>query len=200
LNVGFQYPNQPDYTDAGKATYNLKDPALAKKLLAESGYHNEPVVLLTDKDYAPMYNSALVMQQELQAIGINAQMKVVDWPTSVQMSQVSDASWNFFFTGWGTQPALGALATMQFLADPNAVYRPKGDKGDPELIAAWNDMNNLPDARDRQAAYAKMQQITLDKVFAIPFGSLTKVQGARANVKGFVPFRIPRMSNVWFTN
>jgi peptide/nickel transport system substrate-binding protein len=37
-------------------------------------------------------------------------------------------------------------------------------------------------------------------VFAIPFGSLTKVQGARANVKGFVPFRIPRMSNVWFTN
>ena len=87
---------------------------------------------------------------------------------------------------------------MQFLADPNAVYRPKGDKGDPELIAAWNDMNNLPDAKDRQAAYAKMQQITLDKVFAIPFGSLTKVQGTRANVKGFVPFRIPRMADVWF--
>ena len=84
LNVGFQYPNQADYTDAGKETYNLKDPALAKKYLAQSGYKGEPVVLLTDKDYAPMYNSALVMQQELQAIGINAQLKVVDWPTSVQ--------------------------------------------------------------------------------------------------------------------
>ena len=34
LNVGFQYPNQPDYTDAGKETYNLHDPALAKKYLA----------------------------------------------------------------------------------------------------------------------------------------------------------------------
>ena len=34
LNVGFQYPNQPDYTDAGKDTYNLHDPALAKKYLA----------------------------------------------------------------------------------------------------------------------------------------------------------------------
>ena len=32
LNVGFQYPNQPDYTDAGKETYNINDPALAKKL------------------------------------------------------------------------------------------------------------------------------------------------------------------------
>ena len=34
LNVGFQYPNQADYTDAGKETYNLHDPALAKKYLA----------------------------------------------------------------------------------------------------------------------------------------------------------------------
>ena len=200
LNVGFQYPNQPDYTDAGKETYNLKDPALAKKLLAESGYKGEPVILLTDKDYPPMYNSALVMQQQLQAVGINAVMKVVDWPTSVQMSQVGDASWNFFFTGWGTQPALGALATMQFFADPGAVYRPKGNKGDPDLLAAWNDMNTLADAKDRQAAFAREQKIVLDKVYAIPFGSFTKVQGARANVKGFVPFRIPRMSNVWFAN
>ena len=84
LNVGFQYPNQAVYSDAGKETYNIKDPELAKKYLAQSGYKGEPVVLLTDKDYPPMYNSALVMQQELQAIGINAELKVVDWPTSVQ--------------------------------------------------------------------------------------------------------------------
>ena len=109
LNVGFQYPNQPDYTDAGKDTYNLHDPALAKKYLAQSGYKGEPVVLLTNKDYPPMYNSALVMQQQLQAVGINAQLKVVDWPTSVQMSLNADSGWNFFYTGWGTQPALGAL-------------------------------------------------------------------------------------------
>src|SRR4051794_11575612 len=200
LNVGFQYPNQPSYTDAGKETYNIKDPAKAKKLLAESGYKGEPVILLTNKDYSPMYNSALVMQQQLQAVGIKAELKVVDWPTSVQMSGKSDDSWNFFFTGWGTQPALGALATMQFLADPNATYRPKGDKGDPEVLAAWNDMNTLPEAKDRQAAFAKMQKLVLERVYAIPFGSFTKVQGSRANVKGFVPFRIPRMSNVWFTN
>ncbi len=200
LNVGFQYPNQPDYTDAGKETYNIKDQTRARALLAQSGYHGEPVILLTNKDYPPMYNSALVMQQQLQSVGINAQMKVVDWPTSVQMSGVSDTSWNFFFTGWGTQPALGALATMQFLADPNASYRPKGGIGDAELLAAWNDMNEKPDAKDRQAAFARMQKIALEKVFEIPFGSFTKVQGARANVKGFVPFRIPRMSNVWFAD
>jgi len=32
----------------------------------------------------------------------------------------------------------------------------------------------------------------------VPLGSLTKVQAVRSNVKGYVPYRIPRMSNVWF--
>jgi peptide/nickel transport system substrate-binding protein len=200
LNVGFQYPNQPDYTDAGKNTYNLNDPALAKKYLASSGYKGEPVVLLTDQDYAPMYNSALVMQQELQGVGINAQLKVVDWPTSVQMSQKANTGWNFFFTGWGTQPALGALDTMSFLAPPQSLYMPKDNKADPAMAKAWTDMNTLPTAAERQQAFVTMQRITLDKVYALPFGSLTKVQAVRANVEGFKPFRIPRMSNVWFAN
>jgi peptide/nickel transport system substrate-binding protein len=198
LNVGFQYPNQPDYTDAGKETYNLHDSELAKKYLAQAGYQGEPVVLLTNKDYPPMYNSALVMQQQLQAVGINAQMKVVDWPTSVQMQQNTTEGWNFFFTGWGTQPALGALATMQSLVQPNATYKPMGGKDDPDLLTAWNDMNTMPTVEGRQEAFARMQKLVLERVYAVPFGSFTKVQAIRSDVNGFVPFRIPRMSNVWF--
>jgi peptide/nickel transport system substrate-binding protein len=200
LNVGFQYPNQADYTDVGKETYNIKDPAKAKQYLAQSGYKGEPVVLLTDKDYAPMYNSALVMAEQMKAVGINAQLKVVDWPTSVNMALKPDTGWNFFYTGWGTQPALGALDTMQFMVNPNAGYMPKDGKDDPDMLAAWNDMNNLPDPAGRQQAFVRAQQIVLEKVMEVPFGSLTKVQATRANVQGFTPFRIPRMSNVWFTN
>ena len=199
LNVGFQYPNQPSYTDAGKETYNIKNAALAKEYLQKAGYTGEPVILLTNQDYAPMYNSALVMQQQLQAVGINAQMKVVDWPTSVQMMQNTTEGWNFHFTGWGTQPALGALATMQFLMAPTSTYKPKGGVDDPEILAAWKDMNNQPEAAARQAAFARMQKLALEKVYAVPFGSFTKVQGVRSNVGGFAPFRIPRFSNVWMT-
>jgi peptide/nickel transport system substrate-binding protein len=147
-----------------------------------------------------MYNSALVMQQQLQAVGVNAQMKVVDWPTSVQMMLNTTQGWNFHFTGWGTQPALGALATMQLFVEPSAAFRPKGEQDDPDLLKLWQDMNNLPTPEGRQDAYAKMQKYALEQVYALPFGSFTKVQGVRSNVQGFVPFRIPRMSNVWFTN
>jgi peptide/nickel transport system substrate-binding protein len=200
LNVGFQYPNQPSYTDAGKETYNIHNADLAKKYLAQSGYKGEPVVLLAGKDYPPMYNSALVMEQELRAVGINAQMKVVDWPTSVQISQKTADGWNFFYTGWGTPTALGANDTMLNLVGPNATYKPKDGAEDPKLLAFWNDMNTAPTPLARQQAFTGMQQYVLEQVYAVPFGSFTKVQGVRSDVKGFAPFRIPRMSNVWFAD
>ncbi|HEY6430731.1 MAG TPA: hypothetical protein VIZ17_02020, partial [Acetobacteraceae bacterium] len=106
--------------------------------------------------------------------------------------------WNFFFTGWGTQPALGALATMVFFAQPVPVYRPPGNKADPEISKLWDELNSVPTDQERDKVFGEMQKYTLDQVYALPFGSLTKVQAVRANVDGFVPFRIPRLYNVWF--
>ncbi|MDB5314186.1 MAG: di/peptide transporter substrate-binding protein [Rhodospirillales bacterium] len=198
LNIGFQYPNQSTYTDAGRETYNINDPARARALLREANYRNEPIIILTNRDYPPMYNAALVMEQQLKAVGINASLRVVDWPTSAQMSQqLHSTEWHIYHTGWGTQPALGALATMQFLVSPNAAYRPRDNQDDPEVLAAWNAMNTLPDPAARNAAFATMQRLVLERAYAYPFGSLTKVQAVRANLQGFVPFRIPRFSNVW---
>ena len=147
-----------------------------------------------------MYNAAVVMAEQMKAVGINAQLQVVDWPTSVNMQLRGDTGWNYFHTGYGTQPALGALSVMAFFAPPTAVYRPLEGKDDPDIVAAWNDMNSLPDPAAREAAYARMQSVILSRAYALPFGSLTKVQASRANVEGFVPFRIPRMSNVWLAN
>ncbi len=199
LNAGFQYPGEPDYLDAGKQTYNLHNPDLARRYLAEAGYQGEPVVLLTNTDYPSMYNAALVVQQQLQAVGIDAVMKVVGWPASAEMVRNTAEGWNLDFTAWGTQPALGARATMQLLVRPNAAYKPMAGQDDPDLRSAWNDMNMLPTPEGRKDAFARMQALVLDRVYAIPFGVMDTVQAVRSNVNGFVPFRIPRMANVWFS-
>jgi peptide/nickel transport system substrate-binding protein len=89
---------------------------------------------------------------------------------------------------------------MQFLVSPNANYKPKGDKDDPDVLAAWNDMNQLPTPEGRQEAFARMQKLVLERVYAVPFGSFTLVEGARATVNNFVPFRIPRFANVWLNH
>ncbi len=108
--------------------------------------------------------------------------------------------WNFFFTGWGTEPSLGVIPTMQVLVPPNPVYIPKPGAEDPELAGDFKDMLSLPTPEGRQAAFVRMQKYTLEQMYVLPFGSLTKVQAVRSNVKGFKPFRIPRVSNVWFEN
>jgi peptide/nickel transport system substrate-binding protein len=200
LNVGFQFPGQPDYSDAGKETYNRHNADLVKKYLAEAGYQGEPVILLTNKDYAPMYNAALAVEQQLQAVGINAQMKVVGWPNSVRMARNTTEGWNLLFTRWGTQPALGALATMQLLVQPNAAYKPPEGNDDPDVLAAWQDMNTLPTRNGRHAAFVRMQALVLERVYAIPLGVSSQLQAVRSNVGGFVPFGIPRMANVWFNH
>jgi peptide/nickel transport system substrate-binding protein len=200
LNVGLQYPNQPAYTDAGKETYNQHNPALAKQYLVEAGYKGAPLVLMTNKDYASMYNAALVMAEQLKAIGVNAQLKVVDWPTSTQTAKQASGEWNYAFTGWGSEPFIGPLGIMQDLIPPNAQWAPKDLAGDPDLNAAYNDMTQKLDPKDRQAGWVRAQTIALERAYVLPFGSLTKMQGVRANVQGFTPFRIPRMSNVWLAN
>ena len=200
LNIGLQYPNQPAYTDAGKETYNQHNSVLAKKYLAESGYKGEPVVLLTNKDYSSMYNAALVMAEQLKAIGIKAELKVVDWPTSTQMAKTSRDGWNYTFTGWGSETAVGALGIMQDLIPPSMQFMPKDPAGDADINAAYVEMTQKLDPKDRQAAWVRAQRTALERAYVLPFGALTKMQGVRSNVQGFTPFRIPRMSNVWFSN
>ena len=70
---------------------------------------------------------------------------------------------------------------------------------DPDVLADWRDMNTLPTPERRHEAFARMQKLVLERVYALPFGSFTKLQAIRANVNGFVPFRIPRFANVWLS-
>ena len=97
--------------------------------------------------------------------------------------------------------AIGGGIVSAMLGTANAdPAKPKDGKDDPDMLAAWTDMNTLPTAEGRQAAFAAMQKLALERVYALPFGSFTKVQGVRSNISGFVPFRIPRLANVAMKN
>ena len=70
--------------------------------------------------------------------------------------------------------------------------------GGPAGLFTFN--TSLPTPQGRKDAFARMQKYALEQVYTLPLGSLTKVQAVRSNVKGYVPYRIPLMSNVWFEN
>ena len=199
-NPSFQYPGTNYYTEAGKELLNQHDAAKAKKLLAESGYKGEKVVLLTNKDYPSLYNTALVVAQQLKAIGINAELQVLDWPTALQKSMKGTPDWNYFFTGWITYVAVGGMQTLRPMAEPNPVYTPPDNKTDPAFMAAFEQVANGATLEIRQKAFAQAQQIALEDAMVVPMGVMPKVQGVRSGVEHFEPFYNPRLYNVWLKN
>ena len=199
LNIGFQYADQADYTDAGGETYNQHDLDLARRDLAAAGYRGEPLVLLATHDDPSIYNAALVIQRQLQAVGFNAQLKVLDGPEAARLARDSIQGWNLHVTAWATRPALGVLSTMQRLVQPMAAEKPADGKDDPDLLAAWQQMNTASTQAARRQAFARMQLLALQRVYALPLGAVDQLQAVRANVNNYVPFRIPRLANVWLS-
>ena len=151
-------------------------------------------MLLTNREFPVMYNTSLVMAEQLKAVGINAELLILDWPAALQMSIRETQGWNFFFTGWITVIALGGPQTMRQLAPPNAVYRPR--EPDPVFMEAFNRLTGARTLAERQAAFSAAQERALDQVMAIPFGVIPKAQAVRANVEGYQAYFNTRMSNI----
>ena len=200
LNPSFQFPGQTYYSEAGSQYYNRNDPEAAKALLKEAGYNGEPIRLLTTRDIPRLYTAALVMSEQMKAVGMNAELVVLDWPTALGMSVNETKGWNFFYTGWITVTAQGGAQSLRNLADPSNVHKPKDNKSDAEFMKQFEILSNSPDLEERKAAFAKAQERVFEQVMAIPFGVTPKNQATRANVKGYVPFFNTRVSNVWLEN
>ncbi len=196
LNTGFQYPGQLYYSEAGKNLLNQKNKDKARKLLAEGGYKGEKVTLLTNREFPFMYTTALVMAEQLKAVGINAELLVLDWPAALAMSQKETKGWNFFYTGWVTVVAIGGPQTMRQLAPPASVQRWPGEP-DAEFMAAFRQLSEAATIDERKAGFAKAQERAIDQVMAVPFGVMPKTQAVRANVQNFRSYYVPRMSNIW---
>ncbi|HSU05399.1 MAG TPA: ABC transporter substrate-binding protein [Acetobacteraceae bacterium] len=196
-NPSLQYPGTTYYSETGKELLDQHNPEKAKALLKEAGYHGEPVVLLTNKDYPVLYNSALVMSEQLKAVGINAQLQVLDWPSALQRSMKGSEKWNFFFTGWITYVAQGGMQTLRTMAEPNPVFTSPGGKVPAQYMKDFDEVSNGTTVAARQAAFADAQKLAFEDVMVIPFGVMPKVQGVRANVEHYTPFYNPRMYNVW---
>ena len=127
------------YTEAGRNLLNQHNPAKAKELLAKSGYHGEKVVLLVAKDYPARYATAVVMAQQLKAVGIDAVLEVTDWPTALQRSLKGGSDWNFFFSAMMTYLAQGGASTLRTMAEPSPLFWPPGKKVDPSFMAAFHE-------------------------------------------------------------
>lgn len=95
--------SSPFYTTAGSENYNMDDIEKAKELLAEAGYNGEEFRLLVASDQSDFYNAALVIQQELEAAGVNVNLITVDWATYLTYS-ADQTMFDAFITSFSVKP------------------------------------------------------------------------------------------------
>jgi len=92
----------PNGTEAGSEPYAQPNLETARRLLTESGYRGEKLVLTTSYDIAPIGRMAEVAADRLKQAGFNIDLQVSDWGTVTTRQQnrgnPAEGGWNLFVT------------------------------------------------------------------------------------------------------
>lgn len=148
----------------------------AEERLAAAGYQGEPIRILASRDYIQYYNQAIVLQQQLEAAGMNVELIVTDWPTLVETIEDPEA-YEMWITGatWRATPV-----TYGFL-DPGS----PGWIDSEEIAAAIDDFVYAADEADAVAAAEDLTHHVYDYLPALPIGAQTTITAVSNDYEGF---------------
>jgi peptide/nickel transport system substrate-binding protein len=175
----------PFFSKNGEALFNKRDPELAKTLLQEAGYKGEPFRILTSPQRDLYYKAALVAAQNLQEVGINVDVQVMDW-ASVMSKRADPAIWEATVTNHGFVPE----PTLITIVNPAYV----GWWDTPAKKAALEEFNSTVDPAARAAAWGKMQTLLMEEVPTIIIGEFFVPRAVSKNVTGDL---VPPLTPSW---
>jgi peptide/nickel transport system substrate-binding protein len=190
LDPGLSFQEQKAWhSTVGAPWYNKHDKEKAKQLLKEAGYKGEAVRFLTTKEYAWMYNYALVTKQQLEELGMVIDLQVVDWATLVQRRN-NPQMYDIFTTG------------MSFVPDPTQHPYLRCDwpgwTCDEQIGKALDAIRRETDPAKRRAIWEEIHKRFYEYVPAIRYGDIFAFRAMQASVKGFNEnMTFYRFYNVW---
>lgn len=175
----------------GAEYYNQGNVQEAKELLSSLGYKDEPITLLTNRDYDFMYRTALVIQNQLQEIGLNVDLEVTDWPGQTALTREDDG-WDLTVTGSSLRLDPGAETVF------GCRYYTKYCSETMEDLILQGIQES--DVSTRQNIYQKIQELAYNDVPVIMIGDIYELEASQIFVQGFSSWYTPRFWNVWIAN
>ena len=193
MEAAWQYPEGIYYDgEAGTDPYNTADAEMARQLVSESGYNGEELIFLTDNAFKNNQDAAVVAAEQLRNIGINVTIKTLDWPSTVN-TRGQTTGWNMVPIAIGTEPWEGPYGVAVLLTE-SVIHKQQ----DPEMEALYQQLVSETEQDARKEVFADIQRAIYDKVYAIKLGDLGQYVAVRSNLKGYKPYRMPRIWDVWF--
>jgi len=117
LYSSYMFQSQTDwYTDRGSEYYNVHDTERALELFAEAGFTpNDTFILLVANDSPDFYSMAIVIQSQMQAVGLKCDLLVYDWSTFVDVRNNQPDKYNAFITSFSEK----VLPNMNLFLSPS---------------------------------------------------------------------------------
>jgi peptide/nickel transport system substrate-binding protein len=197
--VGVFSPGTPLANDAGlSALTGPRDPTLAKRLIAESGYKGERVVLLSPSDFPVIQAIAQVTRDIYTHIGLNVDYVTADWGTVVMRrtskEPVEHGGWSTFCTyGDGQAYANPATHTAIWGNGARGWY---GWYSSDQMEALRNAWYDAPDLAAQQQIARQIQLLVWQDVPFIPIGQWFQPIARRSNLTGLLRGTMPIFWNV----
>lgn len=147
-------------TEAGSENYNQKDPEAAKKYLEDAGYNGEDLRILVAS--ANNFDKiGQVLEQELEAQGINCEITTVDWGTFSEYRNDS-SKYDLYISSFASVPV--PSLRNYFGAD----YA--GWTSDEKLDELWGVYNNTTTIDDAAKAWEDVQAYSWDYLPIVNLG------------------------------
>lgn len=178
LNHNMMMPHQEEqwYSDIGKDKYNLNDTEKAKQLFEEAGYNGEEVTIMTSRDYEFMYNASVVLQAELEAIGVKVKLDVYDWATLLDnMTDETAYDINMVWIGYKPEPTSHHFLNTQI----------SGWTESDELTELMEKFRTQPTLEDAKPVYDELQAWFWDYLPAAKIGDYNRVDATRTSVENY---------------
>lgn len=196
---GISVPKTDPAYDEKLANLWEYNPEKAKDLLADAGYPDGfDTTLLSTSQYTFLQDNALSVQQDLKAIGINAELDSPDWSTRIKKGNEGD--YGIAVSGdSGAVPDPSYL--MNWVTDARSYNVGWGYKND-EIADLIGDGQRATDDQQKHDIYQKIGKLWAEDV---PFASLnTRAQayGLDEKVQGFtsLPGTLSFYSGYMFEN
>jgi len=179
--------------DAGKGIYNSHNLAKAKALVKASKYHNEVITILGRKADLFSSNGALVLQNQLKAIGLNVEVELYD--RSTYTDYLKSGAWNIVLSRWSDMSP-----------DPQVFEPWTGTDG---WVTRWQgkeakQMDQIFDRMvvelDQSKRYEIVKEFYAEFWSSVPYIKVfndKRLYGIRDDLAGYTGYGQPCFWNVW---
>jgi len=188
--VGMFPPRSPYASTAGmEGLAKNGDIALAKKMIAESGYKGEKVLFMSPSDFPSIRQQSLVAEALMKGLGLNIEFASMDWGTMIaRRNNNADlpekGGWSSYVTWWTGLSIASPAVSLPLWAngvDAKAMWRPQDDAM-LKMRAEWID---APDMAGQKRIAADIQRRAMEEVVPfVPCGLFYLPTAFRNNLTG----------------